>query len=474
MQNLKGCKIAVFDMDNCIIDDRHRQHLIDMSLPLKKRYKRYHEAMVDDRPFAFGASLVRFLVRKGWKILINTARPHAYENQTLLQFDSLELPSNSIIGALMRDKEDFGVTSDELKTKKLHNFLVEHGIEGCDLLTFDDRPDVVNAYAKFFGSSARCRHMVLTGNSIIDSEDTQSMLDSVRAFKGLPFGNLALACLVNWWEKYKEDLEVRASESAMAWLWSFSSHPIEGKVHRRPWQMSDFPGAEVYNLKRAIERVKEDEKQCLKINIGKQEPFIGFDAAKGDDLTKIIRDNSTFLSGLWNIPESVLCGEPVRNVKCTCPTTYFNITSGGASHGLKYSRGCPVHGQLVDPRTAGFNCRSVTAPLKAEPKPKTAADVLAEMADTFRERNAVYKDNAAKVGEVMAVLFPDGVTLRTVADHKFYHLFELLIVKLTRFTNSGLKHEDSLHDLTVYGAMLEAIGVLNHNIQTGESEDKTR
>ncbi|WLW40884.1 hypothetical protein GNAINCEL_00102 [Serratia phage KKP 3709] len=208
--------------------------------------------------------------------------------------------------------------------------------------------------------------------------------------------------------------------------------------------MSDFPGAEVYNLKRAIEKVKADEKYELKIGLGKTTPFIGFDAAKGVDLDKVISDNLKFLSGIFNVPESVLRGEPVRNTKCTCPTTYFGITSGGVSHGLRYSSECPIHGQLIDPRTAGFNCRSVTAPLKAEPKPKTAADVLAEMADTFRERNAVYKDNAAKVGEVMAVLFPDGVTLRTAADHKFYHLFELLIVKLTRFTNSGLKHEDSI------------------------------
>jgi hypothetical protein len=186
-------------------------------------------------------------------------------------------------------------------------------------------------------------------------------------------------------------------------------------------------------------------------------------------LAKAIDSNLKFLSGVLNCPEHLLTGIKVN--KCTCPVEQFSITThGGVSTGIRYVSACPIHGELLEkPETV--NCRCIQEPAK-EDKPKTAADILAEMADTFRERNAVYKDNAAKVGEVMAVLFPDGVTLKTAADHKFYHLFELLIVKLTRFTNSGLKHEDSVHDLTVYGAMLEAIGVMNHNIQTGASEDK--
>ncbi|WLW40885.1 hypothetical protein GNAINCEL_00103 [Serratia phage KKP 3709] len=180
MQNLKGCKIAVFDMDNRIIDDRHRQHLIDMSLPLETRYKRYHEAMVDDRPFQIGVRLVKMLADCGWKILINTARPRKYEGRTLLQVQSFGLPVNSLIGALMRDKEDFGVTSDELKPKKLCNFIVEHGIEGCELVTFDDRPDVVSAYNKYFGSNERTNHFLLTGATMINANDKYSMICSVK------------------------------------------------------------------------------------------------------------------------------------------------------------------------------------------------------------------------------------------------------------------------------------------------------
>jgi hypothetical protein len=101
-----------------------------------------------------------------------------------------------------------------------------------------------------------------------------------------------------------------------------------------------------------------------------------------------------------------------------------------------------------------------TEPLKSK---RNASDILGEAADTFRERNAIYGDNAFKVGEVMAVLFPNGVNPQTKEDHHMYHLFELLVVKLTRFSNSGLKHQDSIHDLMVYAAMCENL-VDTHNI----------
>lgn len=108
------------------------------------------------------------------------------------------------------------------------------------------------------------------------------------------------------------------------------------------------------------------------------------------------------------------------------------------------------------------HCRCVAVDPKPD-TPQSAADILAAMADTFRERNAVYKDNYKTVGKVMAALFPNGIELNTEADHNFYHLFELAIVKLTRFTNSGLRHKDSIHDIAVYSAMLELL-VNDHQI----------
>jgi hypothetical protein len=89
--------------------------------------------------------------------------------------------------------------------------------------------------------------------------------------------------------------------------------------------------------------------------------------------------------------------------------------------------------------------------------PRNAADVLTDAAAIFRERNANYKDNAVLVGNVMKALFPNGVVIHSAADHHLYHLFELMIVKLTRFVKSDLKHKDSIHDLAVYAAMLEPL-----------------
>lgn len=86
----------------------------------------------------------------------------------------------------------------------------------------------------------------------------------------------------------------------------------------------------------------------------------------------------------------------------------------------------------------------------------TAADVLQEMANTFRERNAVYGSNYRMVAKLMAVLFSEGVPPDLVVQDQF-HLFELMLVKISRYAISGLTHIDSVHDLAVYGAMCEAI-----------------
>lgn len=88
----------------------------------------------------------------------------------------------------------------------------------------------------------------------------------------------------------------------------------------------------------------------------------------------------------------------------------------------------------------------------------TSADqVLQQMAETYRDRNAVYGDNFRKVGPVLALLHPKGMKLVSGEDHELFHLWSLVIVKLSRFANSELTHEDSVHDAAVYLAMIEAI-----------------
>ena len=98
----------------------------------------------------------------------------------------------------------------------------------------------------------------------------------------------------------------------------------------------------------------------------------------------------------------------------------------------------------------------VEPPAFLMPDPPTGADVLDEMAQTFRERSAAYGSNWQMVGRLMQVLFPDGVPTELPHHHQF-HLFELVLVKISRFAVSNLEHNDSIHDAGVYCAMIESV-----------------
>src|SRR5262245_40977958 len=87
----------------------------------------------------------------------------------------------------------------------------------------------------------------------------------------------------------------------------------------------------------------------------------------------------------------------------------------------------------------------------------TAAEILQQASTTFRERNAVYKNNAAVYGRFAEILFPLGVNLRTAKDHHRFHLLMLAVVKITRYCQQWENgHQDSVRDAIVYLAMLEA------------------
>jgi hypothetical protein len=83
-------------------------------------------------------------------------------------------------------------------------------------------------------------------------------------------------------------------------------------------------------------------------------------------------------------------------------------------------------------------------------------EILRCMASTFEERNAVYEDNYKLVPKLAKVLFPDGLPPEILHSEQ-WHLFELKLVKLTRFAKSGLTHVDSIHDDAVYSALIESI-----------------
>ena len=86
-------------------------------------------------------------------------------------------------------------------------------------------------------------------------------------------------------------------------------------------------------------------------------------------------------------------------------------------------------------------------------------DDLERMAELFRERNATYGSNYLDVGRIMEILFPNGIALKTAADHNRFHLFMLKIVKLTRYSKNYEEggHQDSIEDDIVYTAMVAAL-----------------
>lgn len=106
-------------------------------------------------------------------------------------------------------------------------------------------------------------------------------------------------------------------------------------------------------------------------------------------------------------------------------------------------------------QNAGFNTKLVVSCGEAPDETHldiTPDAILRQMADTFVERSSIYGDNLLMVQPIAEILFPDGVpTFNTKM-----HLFELLLMKLTRFAVSDLTHTDSIHDIGVYAAMLES------------------
>jgi hypothetical protein len=79
--------------------------------------------------------------------------------------------------------------------------------------------------------------------------------------------------------------------------------------------------------------------------------------------------------------------------------------------------------------------------------------ILEGMAATYKDRNGRYKANYLKVGKIMSILYPDGVTLKTPEDFTRWHLLEWMVGKLTRFSAAG--DVDSIHDVMGYALMLE-------------------
>lgn len=133
-------------------------------------------------------------------------------------------------------------------------------------------------------------------------------------------------------------------------------------------------------------------------------------------------------------------------------------------HGTGVCVNCDVHASSAE---ASYECKGAeTAHRLTLPY---VSEFLHGSADTFAQRNAVYKDNYKMVGEIMKALFPKGIKLETPEDHNKFHLFMLAIVKLSRYAiNFQTGHKDSVEDLIVYMAMVQALDAEAEEAKNGQ------
>lgn len=125
------------------------------------------------------------------------------------------------------------------------------------------------------------------------------------------------------------------------------------------------------------------------------------------------------------------------------------------------------------PSPPGAQCLSAILPedFKLKPSTKNPApdDILRTMAGTFEERGKIYGDNWKRIGAVLhALAGGQPVTIEGEEAWLRWSLYMLMVTKITRLATTDLQHIDSVHDLAVYGAMLESV------LQSQQAEKGTK
>lgn len=111
---------------------------------------------------------------------------------------------------------------------------------------------------------------------------------------------------------------------------------------------------------------------------------------------------------------------------------------------------------ITDTRLVQIRDQAIDFEISIAQQP-TVPDILKSMASTFEERNKLYGAAYKRHGDVMAGLFPEGVTLRTEEEFNRYGVLVMIVSKLNRYASNLTRggHKDSAHDMAVYAAMLE-------------------
>jgi hypothetical protein len=140
-------EFAIFDLDGCVSDDRHRRELMpntgSPSGDLEADYSEYHNACDQDPVVRFGLEAIRRAERKGFAVLFVTSRPYLYREKTVRWVQNrlgIETPT-----LFMRPNLDVQ-SSPALKV----HLLKARGVRPEQIrVAFDDRQDVLQAYRAY-------------------------------------------------------------------------------------------------------------------------------------------------------------------------------------------------------------------------------------------------------------------------------------------------------------------------------------
>ena len=93
------------------------------------------------------------------------------------------------------------------------------------------------------------------------------------------------------------------------------------------------------------------------------------------------------------------------------------------------------------------------------PAPLTVPQILRDGASTYEERNCLYADNYKRIGQILAVLFPEGLPSMDAEGWNRFGVWFMAFNKLVRYAMQQQHggNVDSAHDAMVYAAMLEEL-----------------
>lgn len=138
-------KVSIFDLDNCICDDGHRQQwLKNEKLKRSYRFHQYHTRSCIDSPANLGKIATP-------SILIFTGRPEEYRDITAVWLQH-NLPKHiKVLGLFMRPSKNFksAVAVKQEMVDRVLDTATPLGL-GIDRIfkAYDDRQDIVDMYIK--------------------------------------------------------------------------------------------------------------------------------------------------------------------------------------------------------------------------------------------------------------------------------------------------------------------------------------